>query len=55
MQKNRGKLVVEPLTPYESNAFRSANDLVELFKHIDSPYIYGMCDVVPLLYNMKAL
>jgi len=46
-EKTGVKLVVEPLTPYESNAFRSANDLVELFKHIDSPYIYGMCDVVP--------
>lgn len=41
------KLVVETLTPYESNAFKSANDLMELFKRIDSPYIVGMCDVVP--------
>lgn len=41
------KLVVEPLTPYESNAFKSANDLVELFKRIDSPYLVGMCDLVP--------
>ena len=41
------KLVVETLTPYESNAFKSANDLIELFKRIDSPYIVGMCDVVP--------
>lgn len=41
------KLVVETLTPYESNAFKSANDLVELFKRIDSPYLVGMCDTVP--------
>lgn len=41
------KLVVETLTPYETNAFKSANDLIELFKRIDSPYIVGMCDVVP--------
>lgn len=41
------KLVVEPLTPYESNAFKSANDLVELFKRIDSPFLMGMCDIVP--------
>ena len=41
------KLVVETLTPYESNAFKSANDAVELFKRIDSPYVVGMCDLVP--------
>jgi len=41
------KLVVEPLTPYESNFFTRANDLVELFKRIDNPWIVGMCDVVP--------
>lgn len=41
------KLVVEALTPYESNAFKSANDAVELFKRIDSPYVVGMCDLVP--------
>ena len=40
-------LVVEPLTPYESNFFTRANDLVELFKRIDNPYLIGMCDVVP--------
>ncbi|RPF47816.1 protein FrlC [Hydrogenoanaerobacterium saccharovorans] len=41
------KLVVEALTPYESNTFKSANDFVELFKRINSPYIVGMCDLVP--------
>lgn len=41
------KLVVETLTPYESNAFKNANDAVELFKRIDSPYVVGMCDLVP--------
>lgn len=41
------KLVVETLTPYESNAFKSANDAVELFEQIDSPYVVGMCDLVP--------
>lgn len=30
------KLVVEPLTPYESNFFTRANDLVELFRRIDN-------------------
>lgn len=41
------KLVVETLTPFESNVFKSANDAVELFKRIDSPYVVGMCDLVP--------
>ena len=41
------KLTVEPLTPYESNFFTRANDLVELFRRIDNPWIVGMCDVVP--------
>ncbi len=41
------KLTVEPLTPYESNFFTRANDLVELFRRIDNPYVVGMCDVVP--------
>ena len=45
--KREVKLVVEPLTPYESNFFTRANDLVELFKRIDNPWIVGMCDVVP--------
>lgn len=46
-EKTGVKLIVETLTPYESNVFKSANDLVELFKRIDSPYIVGMCDLVP--------
>ncbi|MDF2513155.1 MAG: Xylose isomerase domain protein barrel [Herbinix sp.] len=46
-EKTKVKLVVETLTPYETNAFKNANDLVELFKRIDSPYLVGMCDIVP--------
>lgn len=46
-EKKEVKLVVETLTPYESNAFKSANDAAELFKRIDSPYVVGMCDLVP--------
>ena len=45
--KREIKLVVEPLTPYESNFFTRANDLVELFRRVDNPWIVGMCDVVP--------
>ncbi len=46
-EKTGVKLVVETLTPYETNAFKNANDLLELFKRIDSPYLVGMCDIVP--------
>ena len=41
------KLVVQALTPYESNFFTRANDLVELFRRVDNPYVVGMCDIVP--------
>ena len=41
------KLVVGALTPYESNFFTRANDLVELFRRVDNPYVVGMCDIVP--------
>ena len=41
------KLVVEALTPYESNFFTRANDLVELFRRVDNPYVVCMCDIVP--------
>ena len=41
------KLVVEALTPYESNFFTRANDLVELFRRVDNPYVVGMCDIAP--------
>ena len=45
--KREVKLVVEPLTPYESNFFTRANDLAELFRRVDNHWIVGMCDVVP--------
>lgn len=41
------KIVLEALTPFESNVCRSANDLVTLFKHVNSPHLVGMCDIVP--------
>ncbi|MDC7237723.1 MAG: fructoselysine 3-epimerase [Sphaerochaetaceae bacterium] len=41
------KLMVEPLTPYESNFFTRANDLKQLFNEVDSNYLVGMCDIVP--------
>ena len=41
------KVVLEPLTPYETNVVKSANDLEELFKTVPSSYLAGMCDIVP--------
>ncbi|RVU98108.1 fructoselysine 3-epimerase [Coriobacteriales bacterium OH1046] len=41
------RIVVEPLTTMESNAFKSANDLVDLFEHVDSDYLLAMMDIVP--------
>ncbi|MDY4691336.1 MAG: fructoselysine 3-epimerase [Atopobiaceae bacterium] len=41
------KIVVEPLTTMESNVFKNANDLVDLFEHVDSPNLLAMMDIVP--------
>lgn len=41
------RIVVEPLTTMESNAFKNANDLVDLFEHVDSDYLLAMMDIVP--------
>ena len=49
------KLVVEALTPYESNFFTRANDLVELFRRVDNPYVVGMCDIVPPLVQHESI
>jgi len=46
-EKIQHKIVLEALTPFESNVCKSANDLAEVFRHIDSPYLVGMCDIVP--------
>ena len=49
------KLVVEALTPYESNFFTRANDLVELFRRVDNPYVVGMCDIVPQFVQHESI
>lgn len=40
-------IVVEALTPYESNVCTTANDLAELFSLVPSDRLVGMCDVIP--------
>jgi fructoselysine 3-epimerase len=50
------KLVLETLTPYESNVVKSANDLLEVFRRVPSSNLYGMCDVVaPFVQNESIL
>lgn len=46
--KNVGvPIVVEPLTTMESNVLKSANDLIDLFEHVDSDYLRAMMDIIP--------
>ena len=40
-------LLIEALTPYESNVCTTANDLCDIIEYIDSPYFGAMCDIVP--------
>lgn len=45
--KKEQVLLLEALTPYESNVCTRANDLCEIIGYIDSPYFGAMCDLVP--------
>lgn len=49
------KLVVEALTPYESNVCKSANDLAEIFRLIPSERLVGMCDIVPPYVQQESI
>lgn len=40
-------ILLETLTPYESNTCTRLEDLREILDKIDSPALLGMCDVVP--------
>lgn len=40
------KIVLETLTPFESNTCTRCTELAEVLRAIDSPALYGMCDVV---------
>lgn len=40
-------LLLEALTPFESNVCTKANDIVEIIEYINSPYFGAMCDIVP--------
>ena len=40
------KILLETLTPYESNTCTRCDELAEVLAEINSPALYGMCDVV---------
>ncbi len=46
-QEKEHMILIEALTPFESNVSTTANDLLDIVKYIDSPYFGAMCDVVP--------
>lgn len=41
------KLLLEPLTPWESNTCTRCRELAQVLEEVDSPALYGMCDLVP--------
>lgn len=46
-EKKEHVVLIEALTPFESNVCTTANDLCEIIEYIDSPCFGAMCDVVP--------
>lgn len=40
-------ILLESLTPYESNLCNTAGELAQALEEVDSPCLLGMCDVVP--------
>lgn len=41
------KLVLETLTPWESNTCTRCDELRQVLEAVDSPFLYGVCDLVP--------
>jgi protein FrlC len=48
-------LLIEALTPFESNVCTSANDLLEITECINSPYFGAMCDIVPPYVQQESI
>lgn len=46
-EKIKHKIILEALTPMESNVCTTANDLAKVFREVESDYLAGMCDIVP--------
>ena len=49
------KVVLEALTPFESNICRSADDLAEVIEEVGSPALVGMCDIVPPFVQQESI
>ncbi|QAA33440.1 TIM barrel protein [Clostridium manihotivorum] len=49
------KVVLEALTPYETNVVKSANDLCEVFRLVPSQNLLGMCDIVPPYVQQESI
>lgn len=55
-QQTGEKILLEPLTLFETNVCSSAADLLEILDAVDSPCLYGMCDlVVPFVQQEPAM
>jgi len=48
-------VLIEALTPYESNVITTANDLCDIIEYIDSPYFKAMCDIVPAFVQHESI
>jgi protein FrlC len=48
-------VLLEPLTPYESNVVVTINDLVAALDEVGSPRLLGMCDLVPPFCNREPI
>lgn len=49
------KLILEALTPMESNVCKNANDLAEIIRRVPSDNFYGMCDIVPPFVQQESI
>ena len=54
-QKREHIILIEALTPFESNVCTSANDICEIIEYIDSPYFKAMCDIVPPFVQAESI
>jgi fructoselysine 3-epimerase len=48
-------ILLEPLTPYESNVVVTCNDLVAALDDVGSERLQGMCDIVPPFCNREPI
>ncbi|NYB73358.1 fructoselysine 3-epimerase [Sedimentibacter hydroxybenzoicus DSM 7310] len=54
-QEKGHMLLIEALTPYESNVCTTANDLCDIIEYIDSTYFGAMCDIVPAFVQQESI